>query len=207
MPAHKKLNGYASRPNAGALLTLVLLVSVAVLTATAAAQDNGEGQDKSLDVRSPVGDLHVGNDASPREAGLPVYPGARLRQKDEDRNSANLALFTSAFGMKLVVLNYDSDDPAEKVIAYYRDKLKRYGKVLECRTKEHGGDPNVHEDAHDSDKSHALKCEGDNTGNVIELKAGTEDNQHVVTIEPAKEGTGSTFALVYVHTRGKQADI
>jgi hypothetical protein len=51
-----------------------------------------------------------------------------------------------------------------------------------------------------------LKCE-DNSGPVTELKVGTEDNQHVVAIEPRDASKGSTFALVYVHTRGKRGDI
>ena len=30
----------------------------------------------------------------------------------QDRSNANLALFTSAFGVKLLVVHYDSDDDA-----------------------------------------------------------------------------------------------
>ena len=48
-----------------------------------------------------------------------------------------------------------------------------------------------------------MKCD-ENSGPVTELKVGTEDNQHVVAVEPRDAGKGSTFALVYVHTRGKQ---
>ena len=58
-----------------------------------------------------------------------------------------------------------------------------------------------------TEHSKELKCEGDNTGPVTELKVGTADNQHVVAIEPADGRSGSTFALVYVRTRGKQGDI
>ena len=58
-----------------------------------------------------------------------------------------------------------------------------------------------------SHKSKELKCEGDNTGSVIELKAGTEYNQHVVAVEPGEKGKGSSLEMVYVHTRGKQGEI
>lgn len=178
-----------------------------ILTASnAAAQETDDGESKHLDVKSSLGDLHLGSDADPRETGLPVYPGARLRKHDDSRNGANLSVFTSEFGMKLVVLNYDSDADPGKVIAYYRDKLKKYGKVLECHTSERGHGELVNRDP-GSDTTKGLKCEGDNTGNVVELKAGTEDNQHVVAIEPAENGKGATFALVYIRTRGKQADI
>jgi len=182
-----------------------------ILTATpgftAQAQKPDGGQDKNFDVRSSVGDLHVGSDADARKIGLPLYPGARLKSDDENGNKANLSIFTEAFGFKLVVAKYDSDDAPGKVIDFYRDKLKKYGKVLECRSQKHGGNVDVHDDDKDSKGSKELKCEGDNTGPVTELKVGTEDNQRVVAIEPRDGHSGSTFAMVYVHARGKQGDI
>jgi hypothetical protein len=146
----------------------------------------------------------VGNDADARKAGLPLYPGARLRHDQENDNALNVGVLTEAFGIKLVVAKYDSGDAPAKVIDYYRGHLKKYGKVIECHTREHVGD--AHADVKDDEHSKELKCEGDNTGPVTELKVGTADNQHVVAIEP-HDGSGSTFALVYVHTRGKQGDI
>jgi hypothetical protein len=55
----------------------------------------------------------------------------------------------------------------------------------------------------DDSKSKELKCEGDNSGNVIELKVGTQEKQHIVSIQPKDKGTD--FALVFVQTRGKDA--
>jgi hypothetical protein len=182
------------------------LLNMPGLRARAQQKENGN-QDKHLDIRSSAGDLHVGNDADARDIGLPLYPGARLKHDEHDKNSANLAIFTAAFGMKLVVINYDSDDSPDKLIAYYRDKLKKYGKVIECHTSEHGGDVHVNAGKNDSNGSKDVKCDGDNTGNVVELKVGTEDNQHLVSVEPSAKDNGSTFALVYVHTRGKQGEI
>ena len=154
-----------------------------------------------------MGDMHIGSDADIRETGLPPYPGARLRKHDEHRNSANLALFTSAFGMKLVVMNFDSDDAPGKVISFYQEKLKKYGKVIECHKSKDEGAVDSEEHEVDSGRSKELRCEGANTGPIVELKAGTEDNQHVVAIEPAEKGTGATFAVVYVRTRGRQGEI
>jgi len=172
-------------------------------TQGAAAQStNSNDQDKNLDIQ-----LHVGKDADARKVGLPLYPGARLKPDEENQNRANFALLTGAFGMKLVVASYASGDAPSKVIAYYREQLKRYGRVLECRSKEPGGDGHAKVRSRESQDSKQLKCDGDNAGNVVELKAGTEDNQHVVSVEPAETGKGSTFALVYVYTRGKQGDI
>jgi hypothetical protein len=180
-----------------------------VLAFPAVAQQS-DSHDKKLNIQSSAGDLHLGNDADARKIGLPLYPGAHLRRdtdKDKDSDRVNLGILTEAFGMKLVVASYDSDDAPEKLIDYYRDKLKKYGKVLECHTRKHGGDVGADMDNDENHKSKELKCEGDNSGPVTELKVGTEDSQHLVAIEPRDKGPGSTFALVYLHLRGKQGDI
>lgn len=190
------------------LRQMAVLFILAGLALPLFSQDSGS-KDKSLDIRSSVGDLHMGGDADAKKVGLPLYPGARLKSDDRNNNQANLSIFTEAFGMKLVVANYASDDAPSKVIDFYRDKLKRYGKVLECHSSKHGGDVEVHDSDNDADKSSSkskeLKCDED-SGPVTELKVGSEDNQHIVAVEPG-DGKGTHFALVYVHTRGKQGEI
>lgn len=131
--------------------------------------------------------------------------GLKLKT-DKDHSQANLSVLTDAFGMKLLVANYVSDDAPDKVINFYRDKLKKYGKVLECHSQKHGGDVDVHDDDKDSGKSKELKCD-ENSGPVTELKVGTEDNQHIVAVEPDDGPKGSKFALVYVYTRGKRGEL
>lgn len=185
-------------------LALALVVA-AGLTLPVFSQDS-DSHDKKLDIQSSVGDLHIGSDADAKKIGVPLYPGARLKSDDENKNQANLSLLTEAFGMKLLVANYVSNDAPGKIIDFYRDKLKKYGKVLECHSQKHGGDVDVHDDDKDSGKSKELKCD-ENSGPVTELKVGTEDNQHIVAVEPADAGKGSSFALVYVHTQGKKGDI
>ncbi len=182
--------------------TLVFSAVAALTSGLHAQEQNNQG--KHIDIQSSVGDLHAGSDGDARKAGLPLYPGARLSHDEDNSNAANLSLFTEAFGVKLVVAKYDSDDAPGKIIDFYRDKLKKFGKVLECHTREHGGS---HADFDDDKESKELKCEGDNTGPVTELKVGTENNQHVVAIEPKNNGKSASFALVYVHTRGKEGDI
>jgi len=86
---------------------------LASLSLAAQDKNQNENQAKHLDIQSSAGDLHVGNDADARKAGLPLYPGARVRHDSED-SGANLSLFTDAFGVKLVVAKYDSDDAPGK---------------------------------------------------------------------------------------------
>jgi hypothetical protein len=182
---------------------LVASLALAALMAwPAAAQETGS-RDDNFDVRSSVGDLHVGKDADAQKAGFPLYPGARPKH-EKDNDPLNLGILTEAFGIKLVVAKYESDDAPDKIVSFYRDKLKKYGKVLECHSRKN----DEHLDVDDDKKGpKELKCEGDNTGPVTELKVGTEDHGHFVSIEPGDKGKGSTFALVYVYARGKQGDI
>ncbi len=175
-----------------------------LLVCSAAAQEKQADSHDNFDVRSSVGDLHVGKDADAQKAGLPLYPGARPKH-EKDNDPLNFGILTESFGFKVVIAKYESGDAPDKILAYYRDKMRKYGKVLECRTSEHDGD--AHAEVNDEEHSKELKCEGDNTGPVTELKVGTEDNQRVVAIEPSSGRSGSIFAVVYVYTRGKQGDI
>jgi hypothetical protein len=197
------------QPLAVRTITITAFSVLIALPGFAAPQDNN--QNKHIDIQSSAGDLHVGTDADAKKTGLPLYPGARVHHDEDSNNGVNLGLLTDAFGIKLVVVKYDSDDAPSKLIDFYRDHLKKYGKVLECHSRQHGGhadfdDRNEDEKSGDQ-KDKPVKCEGDNQGPVTELKVGTQENQHVVAVEPASNGNGSTFALVYLHTRGKQGDI
>lgn len=178
-----------------------------LLLAAAFAQDSGQ-KDQSFDVRSSAGDLHVGPDADAKKAGLPLYPGARLVH-DENNGPLNFGLLMENFGMKLVVAKYESEDAPEKVISYYRGKLKKYGKVLECHSQKQDDGMQVPSDSARSDSKNSsnkqLTCD-QNSGPVTELKVGSENNQHLVAVEP-RDSKGCTFSMVYLHSRGKDNEI
>jgi len=160
-------------------------------------------REKQVDINTPIGGIHVSKGANPEDTGIGVYPGARLKQEDDNGSdkSANVNISGFGFGLKVVALQYESNDPPDKIVSYYKDRLKKWGNVLECHTRH----MDVNTDIKDHQNgSHELTCEGP-TGNNIELKVGTKENQHIVAVEP--EGSGSTFSLVYVHTHGKDADI
>lgn len=161
------------------------------------------GEDKQVDINTPVGGIHVSKGANVADVGLAVYPGARLKQDDSDGNekSANVNISSFGYGLKVVALEYQSDDSPAKLVAYYKDELKKYGKVLECHTSHFDVNPDIKGSDHGS---HELTCEG-TSGRNVELKVGTKENQHIVAVEP--DGKGSSFSLVYVRTHGKDADI
>jgi hypothetical protein len=159
------------------------------------------GQDKQVDIKTLLGGVHVSKQADVSDVGLSVYPGARLKEKDSEGSdkSANVNISGFGYGLKVVALEYESDDAPAKVLSFYRGQLKKYGNVLECHTS--GGKWNLNMGKNDSNE---LTCEGSG-GNDIELKVGKKYDQHIVAVEP--EGKGSSFSLVYVRTHGKDADI
>jgi hypothetical protein len=180
------------------LVAAVFLASLMAASCNINVRKNSEGEEKKVDIETPFGGIHVNEGADVRDTGLPVYPGARPKPKSEGEDkSANVNISTSAFGLKVVAIEYETQDAPAKVAAYYRGQLKKFGNVLECHSR--GGHSNYEEN------SDELKCEGDNQGNTIELKVGTKTNEHIVAIDP--QGKGADFALVYVRTRGKEGAI
>jgi hypothetical protein len=159
------------------------------------------GQDKQVDINTLVGGIHVSKQADVSDIGLAVYPGARMKEKDSDGSdkSANVNISGFGYGVKVVALEYESDDAPAKILAFYKEQLKKYGNVLECHTSK--GNWNVNMGKHGSNE---LTCEGSG-GNNIELKVGKKDDQRIVAVQ--SEGKGSSFSLVYVRTHGKDADI
>jgi hypothetical protein len=185
---------------AASLAGLLLLAACSVNV-----KKQADGQDKQVDINTFAGGIHVSKQADVSDVGLAVYPGARLKEKGSDGSdkSANVNISGFGFGLKVVALEYQSDDAPAKVLAFYKDQLKKYGSVLECHTS--GLNLDMKMGSHGSrNDSNELTCEGDH-GNKIELKVGKKYDQHIVAVEP--EGRGSSFSLVYVRTHGKDADI
>ncbi len=186
-----------------ATIAVVFLLLLPACSINVKKQANGD--DKQVDIRTPVGGIHVSNDVDVADVGLPVYPGAKLKPKDAegDEKSANVNISGPGFGVKVIALEYESNDSPAKLLSFYRDKLRKYGNVLECHTSSHlNMDMKVH--SHDSSESNELTC-GSDHGDNVELKVGKKDDQHIVAVE--SEGKGSSFTLVYVRTHGKDAEI
>ncbi len=166
-------------------------------------QGNKNG-DKQVDIKSPLGDLHVSEEADIRDAGLTVYPGAKPAPKEskDDDKSANVNLSVPGFSMKVVAAEFISDDAPEKVIAYYNKELAKFGKPIQCTSGWHGG---VHAEEK-NDMSKPVSCDKSDGEAATEVKVGTEGNQHVVSVR--SNGKGTRFALVYLrmHT-GKDTSI
>lgn len=180
-----------------------VLFAILFLSACSVNVQKGKnGEEKQVDISSPMGDIHVNKEVNPEDVGIAVYPGATLREEGNGHDKrANVNLSGFGYGLRVVVLEYESKDAPDKVVAYYKEQLKKYGDILVCHTA--GFNMNADVKKHDG-SSHELTCEGD-SGHNIELKVGTKENQHIVAIQPS--GSGSNFSLVYVRTHDKDAEI
>jgi hypothetical protein len=183
----------------------LLIISTAMILAIAlggcsvhTSKDSKTGGDKDVDIQTPLGSISVHKGGSDAKAtGLALYPGAQPKSDvvGHDEDAGNVNISSPFFGVKLVAGKYRSDDPPEKVLAFYRKEMGKYGRVVDCtggftlRYRHHDQDSEVSCDDH-SNTGHEYK---------EELKVGTENNQRIVAVRPS--GTGSEFALVYVSAR------
>lgn len=193
------------RRTSSSVLTIVLsfVITFLLCACSVNVKKDKNDQDKQVDINTPIGGIHVSKGVNPNDVGIPIYPGARLKPEDSDGSdkSANVNISGFGFGLKVVALEYESNDAPDKIVNYYKDQLKKYGNVLVCHTSHLDLDTDI---KNRNEGSHELTCDGGD-GKNVELKVGTRENQHIVAVEP--QGTGSDFSVVYVRTHGKDADI
>jgi hypothetical protein len=174
------------------------IAALALLTGCSVHEGRTASGEKKVDIQTPFASLKVNTDVDPKDTGLPVYPGARRTPgSDSDKHAANVNISSSEFGLKVVAIKFQSDDPPQKVVDFYRDKMKAFGgKFLECEKQKGFVTYSGRDDDHD------LSCSKSGSGDSVELKAGTPERQHIVAVKP--NGSGSEFALVYVQKHGKE---
>jgi len=172
------------------ILAALLLILGAAAPSPVAAQD--DQSKKSGDLNAGI---KVSGEATAKDVGLPLYPGAKP-QKDakDDSSAANLGLWGGAFAFKLVVLKLETADAPDKVAAFYRKALAKYGPVLDC------SNPPASKQQ-DNNKSGKLTCDEDKPDAGGQLfKSGSKEKQHIVAVKASAPGT--TFQLLYLEARG-----
>lgn len=171
------------------MLTGLLLIAVGSFAWTARAQN-----DSSKKSNGTGAGVMVSKEATAKEVGLPLYPGAKPhKDENNDSTAAQLGLWGGAFGFKLVVLKLESADAPDKVAAFYRKALAKYGSVLDCS--------NAAAAPAGKDNAAKLSCGDDKPDPGGQLfKAGSKEKQHEVGITP--NGSGTSFQLMYIEARG-----
>ena len=141
-----------------------------------------------VEVRTPVGDVSVHTGVETADTGLAVYPDARPLRERNDPENANVNVGNSWFGVKVIAAKYESSAEPQAILDFYRNEMKRYGTVTECRG-------NV-----DFKGRREPVCKEKPSDRDIQLVVGSEEKHRIVSVKP--RGDGSEFALVYIQTRG-----
>jgi hypothetical protein len=180
---------WTRRGSAATAMALGLMLAALPL----AAQDKKDA-DANKQENDSIGFVASKN-AGAKDIGLPLYPGSRKhKDSSDDSASVQLGAWGGSSGFKLVVLKMDSDDAPDKVTAFYRKALSKYGKVLNCSDSSAAA-------AAKEKSAKGLDCEDDHADeNETVLKAGTKEAKHVVSVK--RNGSGSIYDLVYIEARG-----
>lgn len=191
------------KSNAFKFLMLVFLMSiVAMLPACSIQVDDKDKKNAKVDIQTPLANLKVDTNEKSADNGIPVYPGARPRpQTDGDTHRANVNIAGFGFGLKVIAAEYLTDDPPEKVRDFYQDKMKKFGDVIVCKGHNDNG---TNYKVHSKDGDAKVSCSG-NSGDGWEVKVGTNDNEHLVAIQP--DGSGTRFGTVLIQTHGKEGEL
>jgi hypothetical protein len=182
-----------------------LLVGLALATGMAGCRvhvDKGaNGEDKTVQVDTPFGGVHVNTDQlTASDLGLPLYPGAQPFKSDDKHKSADIRLGFGEWQLRVRALSYATTDSKEKVTAFYKKALTRYGDVITCQGNMPVGTPTVTSEGLScaDDKNSKVQVDRNDYGgmkNGLELKAGSKRHQHIVGFEDPKDGK-TRFALV-----------
>lgn len=162
--------------------------------------DKGKnGEDKTVRIDTPLGGLHVRSDqTSAGDLGLPVYPGAQINPDNEGDKSADVHLGFGQWQLRVQVVSYDTPDPQDKVIQFYKNAMGRFGDVIECQGNHPVGNLSM--------TSEGLSCNEESKGSVnvngvgddengLTLRAGSRRHQHIFALKK-NEGEGTRFALI-----------
>jgi len=187
-------------------LTALLATFIVLPACSINVKDKDKNGEARVDIKTPMGNIHVNEQPDIRETGLTLYAGAKPAPKEngDDKKSANVNISGPGFTLKVVAAEFESGDSPDKLIAYYNKELQKFGKPIQCHGHWTGGSASTNFHDKKDEGSKAVSCESDSSGDSVELKVGTEDNQHIVAVKP--NGKGSHFALVYVRTHGGNDD-
>ena len=161
-----------------------------------------DGKNDNVDIGTPFGSLHVKTDqTAAAQTGLTPYPGATPVHKDGDNNgSADVNLSFGGFKLGVHAVDLRTGDSTERVLAFYRNDMHRYGAVITCRGQHTVGTP--------ARTSEGLTCDDhqvvrghDMNGDEVQLRAGSETHQHIVGIH--NEDGGTRIGLVALDLPGE----
>ena len=114
-----------------------------VATAGCKVQKSQSANGDDVKIATPFGGLSVKTDDAVVQSklGIAPYPGAKPVHNSGDDGGANVNMSFGDFHLGVNVLSYQTPDSPDKVIAFYRKDLARYGTVILCNDGHAVGTP------------------------------------------------------------------
>jgi hypothetical protein len=162
---------------------------------------DSKGKEKTVHVDTPFGGVHINTDqTTAADLGLPAYPGAHAITDDEKHKSADVHLGFGEWQIRVKAVSYGTSDSRDKVAAFYKKALGRYGDVLTCQGDSAVGTPTTTREGlscSDQGAKGHVHIDSDDFKRSFELKAGSKHHQHIVGFED-NDGPETRFALVAI---------
>jgi hypothetical protein len=187
-------------PHRAAISLLLLALPLATVGCSINVNKGANGEDKKVRIDTPLGNIHVNADKPSGSIGMAIYPGAVAQPDHDGDKDADVNLGFGEWKMRVQVAHFNSNDDRDKVLAYYRKSLGRYGDVIECRDDRPVGSPEK--------TAEGLTCSENNTDHHVKmstgdhgltLRAGSRRHQHIVAFDKddAASAAGPTkFTLI-----------
>ena len=183
-----------------AIALLVFLALPLVVGCSINVDKGANGEDKKVKIDTPLGNIHVNADKPSTNLGIALYPGAVAQPDHDGDKDADVQLGFGDWKLRVQVAHFNTSDDRDKVLAYYRKSLSRYGDVIECRDDQPVGSPARTSEGltcSENDKDSHINA---NTGDHgLTLRAGSKRHQHIVAFDKddADSATGPTkFSLI-----------
>ena len=160
--------------------------------------EHKHGNNNDVKIDTPFGGMSVKTDESAvsNGFGLTVYPGATLdnKKKGKDDGAADINFHFGSFHLGVKAATYRTSDAPDKVMAFYRKDMAKYGAVILCHGNRAVGTPDHTQDGLACNDEKRAKIDIDEDKSNDELKAGSKQHQHIVAIDP--DGSGTKIGLV-----------
>lgn len=180
----------------GIVLAAGLAVVVSIVGCRVRTEKDANGEEKNVQVDTPFGGVHVNTDQlTAADLGLPIYPGAQPMKGDDKHKSADVHMGFGEWQLRVRAVSYGSTDSKDKVVAFYKKALGRFGDVLTCQGDTAVGTPTTTAEGlncADTGRRSNFQFNGNKSGipdpNGLQLKAGSKRHQHIVAFEEPENG-------------------
>ncbi|QHN02036.1 hypothetical protein FTO74_00550 [Granulicella sp. WH15] len=192
-----------------AVAALAMLTAAGLAVGCRVDEHKSAGGGENVKIATPFGGMTIktADNVVAGVTGLDVYPGAQpVKKAHDEEGAADVNMSFGRFSLRVKAATYRTTDSPEKVQTFYRTSLAKFGSILTCSGDKPVGTPTRTPEGltcdHDSGNHVVVNAnEGKPETGKINLKVGSRQHQHIVSIRP--ENGGTRFELVALDLPGQ----